>query len=122
MSEKVLIIEDEENITKLLKVYLIHAGFTVDNAFDGEKGLEKIDSFKPNIVISDIGMPKVDGWKICEKLKTEEKYKNIFVIILTAYDQENTREKAKAIGVNAYFSKTVEIKVLIEKIREIIQQ
>jgi len=51
MSEKVLIIEDEENITKLLKVYLIHAGFTVDNAFDGEKGLEKIDSFKPNIFV-----------------------------------------------------------------------
>lgn len=122
MSEKILIIEDEENITRLLKVNLLGAGFVVDNALDGEEGLKKVDSFLPDVVVADIRMPKIDGWEVCQKLKTEEKYKNILVIILTASDQKDTREKAKTLCIDAYFSKPVEMRVLIEKIKELIQQ
>ncbi|MDD5686722.1 MAG: response regulator [Elusimicrobia bacterium] len=119
MQEKILIIEDEPNITMLLKVNLVACGYNVDNAIDGEEGLRKINSFKPDLIIVDLRLPKISGWEICEKIKGDDTYKDIIIVIVSASDQRNTKERAKLLCIDAFLPKPIEIEILINRIEEL---
>src|SRR3989339_147798 len=121
MNEKILIIDDEENIVQLLILNLMAESFNIDTAYDGEEGLDKIDSFQPDLIILDIRLPKMTGWELCRKIKEDPKYKKISVIILTASAQRTDRDKAFSLGADEFLSKPFEVQYVIDKIKEILE-
>lgn len=119
MAVKVLIIEDESLIAKVLAVRLQSVGYETETAFDGEEGLEKVKSFSPDLAIVDIGLPKIDGNTLCEIIKTSEKTKRIKVLMLTGKKMVADLEKAFGSGADAYICKPYEWERLLEKIRKL---
>ncbi|OIO74209.1 MAG: hypothetical protein AUJ85_06245 [Elusimicrobia bacterium CG1_02_37_114] len=118
MANKILIIEDEENITQLLKVNL--AGFVIENAYTGREGWKKISLFKPDLVILDLRLPGISGWDIFQKIKAKPEHDKIKVIILTASDHKENREKAVALNVDAFFSKPIDIQIFVQKVQNLL--
>ena len=118
MPKKILIIEDEENLVKLLSVNLKTRGFSVVAASDGEEGLEMAFAEMPDAVILDVRLPSIDGWEICQRLKNNEKTKHIPVIFLTAASQKKDAEKASEVGGDLYLTKPfdpLELADIVEK-------
>ncbi|HAM39676.1 MAG: hypothetical protein A2474_02535 [Elusimicrobia bacterium RIFOXYC2_FULL_34_12] len=122
MLKKVLIVEDEINISNLLKVNFLSSGFEVEAAYDGEEALIKMDEFNPDVLILDIGIPKINGWEICGRVKKNPKYKNVLIVFLTAYTQKSDIERAFALGANIFFSKPFDIQVMTKRIEESIKE
>ena len=101
---KILIIEDEESLVDLLSAKLRKEGYQVDSAANGKEGLEKIRSIKPNLILLDIVMPKVDGYEVLEKMN-EEKISTP-VIIISNSGQPVEIEKTKKLGAVDHLIKT----------------
>ena len=114
---KILIIEDDKDVVSVLKMALEKEGYEVDYAYDGLEALEKIKE-KPDAIILDLMLPKVDGYSINIKLKENPQTKDIPVIVLTGkgYLKElmGIREEMK---VQAYLEKPVPMKTILEKIK-----
>lgn len=86
MSEKkrILVVDDEPDFASLVQLNLKKAGFEVDVAYDGVEGLEKVKANPPDAIVLDVMMPEMDGYEMCAKLKKEEKYQDIPIVMLTA--------------------------------------
>lgn len=89
--KKVLVIDDEGELNEMIELRLTKAGHQVETATDGPIGLEKLNSFKPDVVLLDINMPGLSGWEVCEQIKNNPETKHVKVVILTA-----TRDLAPA--------------------------
>ncbi|OGS43329.1 MAG: hypothetical protein A2539_10605 [Elusimicrobia bacterium RIFOXYD2_FULL_34_15] len=122
MNEKILIIDDEENIVQLLSLNLMCEAYNIDVAYDGEEGLQKVETFMPNLIILDIRLPKITGWEVCQKIKENPKYKVISVVILTASAQRTDRDKAFSLGADEFLSKPFEIKFIVDRIKAILEK
>ncbi|MBN2185211.1 MAG: response regulator [Candidatus Krumholzibacteriota bacterium] len=86
MKKKVLIVDDEVHLARILQFTLEHAGYITDTAFDGREALEKASTFAPDIVLLDLSLPVMDGYEVCKALKAGDKTNNISVVILSARD------------------------------------
>jgi CheY-like chemotaxis protein len=84
MPKKVLVIDDDENTVRFLSVALRKNGYEAIGAHDGKEGLQKVEESNPDLVVLDIMMPKKTGWVVFRQLRTNEGYKSIPVIMLTA--------------------------------------
>lgn len=115
-SLKVLIVEDEIKLANLIKVSIKELFFKVNIAKDGIEGLKKFQSFKPDIIISDITMPNLDGLEMCQKIREES---NIPIIILSAYSQKEKLLKAIDLGINKYFIKPFDIEEFLEYLKNL---
>ena len=104
----ILIIEDEEEISRMLKLRFTHAGFLVEAAFDGEEGLAKVKSIKPDLIILDVKMPQLDGIEVCKILKADPNYKNIPILMLSVKVTGQEQKEGLAAGANAYLTKPYE--------------
>jgi DNA-binding response OmpR family regulator len=103
---KIIIIEDDKIILKALSEHLEEKGFTIIEALDGEEGLEKIKDDKPDLVLLDILMPKIDGFGVLKKLKEDERTKKIPVVILSNLGQEEERKEGLKMGADDYLIKS----------------
>lgn len=103
--KKVLIFEDDTAMSKLYQVELTTKGFMVEIAADGESGLEKVVSFAPDIILLDIMMPKMNGIDVLKKLRADEKYKSLPIIMLTNFGQEGLVKEAFDSGSTDYIFK-----------------
>ena len=119
-NKKVVLIDDEPDILSTLKLFLEVEGFEVATAADGIDGLEKIRKKVPDLVVLDLMLPKLDGYKICRLLKFDKKYKKVPVVIITARAQDIDRKKALEVGADAYITKPFEPDTLLEKIKELL--
>jgi DNA-binding response OmpR family regulator len=119
--KKILLIEDEPDVLKTSLIFLESEGFKVITATDGIEGLHKTRSENPDLIIMDIMLPKLDGYKLCRMLKFDEKYKHIPIILFTARAQESDEQMGKEVGADAYIMKPFEPQVLIEKIGELLK-
>lgn len=119
---RILIVEDDKNLVKLLEFNLKKEGYEVLIAYDGEEGLQKARKEKPDAIILDIMLPKLDGYKICRLLKHDKKYKNIPIIMLTA----KTTEKDETIGLASeadfYIKKPYKPKELLERLKVVLKE
>lgn len=97
-AKKILVVDDEESVVQLIQLQLKFEGFQVVTAFDGMEALEKIAEAKPDLVVLDIMMPRVDGWVVCHSIKSNLETKNIRIIILSA----RTQLMAKVKGLYIY--------------------
>ncbi len=120
--KKILFVEDEPSLQKTLGDVLEQNGYEVISAFDGESGLEKAKSEKPDLILLDIVLPKMDGLKVLEKLKSDEDMKATPVIILTNLERMDEINKAIEMGANAYLVKAqYTMSEVIDKINETLE-
>ncbi|MFW2609668.1 response regulator transcription factor [Aliarcobacter butzleri] len=115
-SLKVLVVEDEIKLANLIKASIKELFFKVNIAKDGIEGLKKFQSFKPDIIISDITMPNLDGLEMCQKIREES---NIPIVILSAYSQKEKLLKAIDLGINKYFIKPFDIEEFLEYLKNL---
>ncbi len=120
--KKILVVEDDALIRELLKINLEAAGFTIVLATDGFQGLEMARTESPELIVLDIMLPKMDGFKVCRILKFDDKYKHIPIIMLTARIQEVDKETGFKTGADAYMTKPFEPEELIKKINQVLEQ
>lgn len=122
MTKKILLVEDEEALQRTMSEYLMDEKFEVLSAMDGQSGLEKAQAELPDIILLDIILPKMDGFKMLEELKKIEKTKNIPVILLTNLENMENIQKAFEKGAAAYLIKAdFKLEDVERKIKEILK-
>lgn len=102
---KILIVEDDPFLSKMYLAKLEGADYQVEVAFDGEQALKQVEDARPDLIMLDIVLPKADGFEVLQKLKNDEKYKNIKVIMLTNLGQESDVKKGLDLGADDYLIK-----------------
>ncbi len=116
--KKILIVDDEKDIVETLAFMLKAKGFECIYAYDGEEGLHLAKTSNPDLIILDVMMPKINGYKICRLLKFDNKYKNIPIIMITARSQEEDKIIGEETGANEYITKPFEFSEVLEKINK----
>jgi two-component system phosphate regulon response regulator PhoB len=120
--ESILIIEDEVDIAKLVGFNFERNGYSVDIAHDGREGLEKILKNQPDLVILDLMLPEIDGYKILKKMQRDTRSHSIPVIMLTAKSQIDDRLKGLELGADDYITKPFSPKELILRAKAILKR
>lgn len=119
---KILIIDDEIQLVTMVQMRLEANGYDVITANNGQEGLEKAKSDRPDLIMMDVMMPKMDGYKVCGLLKNDMRYSKIPVILFTARAQQDDRELGGEVGADAYVTKPFEPSVLLAKIEELLKK
>lgn len=105
MSYRVLVVEDSAVIQRLIAVCLRPAGVEVEARGDGPTGLDAALNTAPDLMILDVGLPRMDGWEVLERIRNDERTRTMKVLVLTAHAQEETRERADRGGADAFLTK-----------------
>ena len=118
---RILVVDDSKSIRFALESQLREEGFDVTTAVDGEEGLAKAVEGEFDLVITDLDMPKMDGFELCTRLKSEFKTSHIPIIILSARDSDETIERGFRVGADAYLAKGDRIEDKVERIKDILR-
>lgn len=113
----VLIADDERDIVETVKFMLETEDINCITAYDGEEALNKAKTENPDLIILDVMMPKINGYKICRLLKFDAKYKNIPILMVTARSQEEDKAIGEETGANEYITKPFDINEIVEKVK-----
>ena len=118
--KKILIVDDEFDIVELLKLRLEINGFLVTTAFDGVEALEKIKADIPDLVLMDVKMPRLNGYKVTKVLRENQSTHNLPILIITAMSKytSNIAEQCRDMGINDVFYKPFDSGKLLARIRE----
>jgi two-component system, OmpR family, alkaline phosphatase synthesis response regulator PhoP len=119
MAKKILVVDDERHIVRLVQVNLERAGYEILTAYDGVEALEKVKSESPDMVVLDVMMPRMDGFEVLKNLQADPRYQDIPVIMLTAKAQDADIFKGWSSGVSSYLTKPFnprELLVFVERI------
>jgi DNA-binding response OmpR family regulator len=116
-STKILLVDDEVDLVETVRFSLEAEGYQVLVSFNGEDALNKARTEKPDLILLDLMLPKLDGYKVCRLLKFDERYKHIPILMLTAKTQEKDKILGKETGANAYITKPFDMDELMEQIR-----
>ncbi len=116
---KVLIVDDDENIAKLIEVYFEKDGFTTVTANNGKDAIELFKSAAPSIVILDVMMPEMDGWQVCREIR---RVSNIPIIMLTAKGETFDKVLGLELGADDYMVKPFEPKELIARVKAVLRR
>ena len=119
MPQKVLMVEDDENIAQLLELYLEKDGFQVQIAGDGAAGLSANKTFQPDLILLDIMLPVMNGWAVCRSIRAESK---VPIIMLTAKEETEDKVQGLELGADDYVTKPFEIKELIARIHAVLRR
>ena len=119
MAIKVLIVEDDKNISDLLQLYLQKEGYTVVAAADGGDGLSKFRAESPDLVLLDLMMPVMDGWAVCKAIRAESKTP---VIMLTAKGETDDKVLGLKTGADDYITKPFEMKEVLARIEAVLRR
>jgi len=121
MAKRILIVDDEPNIVLMLQARLQANGFECLTAEDGLSALELAKKEKPDLIILDLMLPKMDGYKVCGLLKKDARYAKIPIVMFTARAQDEDKNLGEEVGADAYIVKPFEPQVLLGKIQELLQ-
>ena len=119
---RVLVVDDEPDLVRILEFGLKAAGYHVETANDGQEGLKKARELKPDIILLDLMLPKLDGYKVCRLLKFDERYKQIPIMILSARTQEGDQNLAHEMGANRFLTKPYEFAEILQHIQALLKQ
>jgi two-component system alkaline phosphatase synthesis response regulator PhoP len=119
---KILVVDDEIYIVHILDFSLGMEGYEVVTALDGEQALEKVAQQKPDLIVLDIMMPKLDGYETCKALKSKPETRNIPVILLSAKGRNVDQKTGFEVGADDYITKPVSPRKLVERINAILGQ
>ena len=115
--KKILIVDDERDIVKALKIRLQHNGYNIVVAFDGAQGIFMAHKEKPSLILLDIRMPAGDGFSVAEKLKQSSQTERIPIIFLTGSPERNAEERAMELGARFYIKKPYDPEELLDAVR-----
>lgn len=122
MSKRILIADDETDIVETLQFMLEVEGFECLTAYNGEDALNLAKREIPDLLILDVMMPKINGYKVCRLLKFDAKYKNIPILMVTARSQEEDKMIGEETGADEYITKPFEINDVVEKVKKYLEQ
>ncbi len=120
MAKKILLVDDEPDIVTTLEMFLKGTGFEVVTAADGARGYELAKTVSPDLIILDLMLPKMDGYKVCRMLKFDDKYRKIPIILFSARAQDTDIKLGKDVGAEAYLTKPLDADELLAKIKELL--
>ena len=118
-NEKILVVDDDANICELLRLYLTKEGYQVTVANDGEEGLEKFNAVKPDMVLLDVMMPRMDGLEVCRRIR---KAGNTPVMMLTAKGETFDKVLGLELGADDYMVKPFDAKEVVARIKAVLRR
>lgn len=121
MGKKILVVDDEVHIVNILKFNLKKSGYDVITAVNGEEALGIIEAEMPDLILCDVMMPKLTGFEVCQKIKSDDKYKTIPFILLTAKGQEVDKDIGLKFGADLYLTKPFSPKNIVDKVTEMLE-
>lgn len=116
---KVLVVDDEEKIRKILAAYLKTSGFEVETAADGMEALEKAKGLQPDLILLDIMLPGIDGWRVCQEIRSSSR---VPIIMLSACYEEMDRIKGLELGADDYITKPFSPLEVIARIKAVMRR
>lgn len=119
MTKRVLIAEDEPHIVESLSFVLQRSGYDVSSVLDGEAAMARLHSEPPDVVILDVMLPKLNGFEVLKRLKSDPALSSIPVIILTAKGQTQDRRMAEEIGVDGFMTKPFSNREIVDEVRRL---
>lgn len=115
---RILIVDDEPDLIAVLRLGLQMEGFEVLEAADGEEGLRKAQQEKPDLMVLDLMLPRMDGYQVCRTLKFDARYKSLPIFILSARPGDRDKKLALEMGADLFISKPYDLKDLVTRIRQ----
>jgi DNA-binding response OmpR family regulator len=122
MNPKILLVDDDPSVLKLVSISLKKAGYEVETAGDGVEGYEKANSYKPDLIISDLVMPDMDGIALCKKIREDSFNPMVPFIFMTSLGDEKNEIRGYRAGADEYLVKPVDRKVLLEKVEKLLKR
>jgi CheY-like chemotaxis protein len=119
MAKVVLVVDDDVNVREDLKLPLLMRGYEVHEASNGQEGLELARTKKPQVILQDLLISKVDGFRVARLLKFDERYKNIIMIAITQLGRQETQEEARRMGFDYYMTKPLDPERVADKLDQI---
>lgn len=119
--KRVLVVDDEADLVELLECRLEDNDYNVSKAYDGLEALEKARKEKPDLVLLDLMLPKIDGYKVCKLLKADNLHANLPIILLSAKAQQEDIRLGREAGADAYITKPFAPEELLGRIRQLIK-
>lgn len=120
--KKILMVDDEKDILEFLSYNLKKEGFSIYTASDGLEGLEKTKKIKPDLIIVDLMMPKMNGIEMCENIRNDKKLSSIIILFLTARSEDYTQIAALDSGADDFLKKPIKPKLLISKVKSVMRR
>jgi two-component system cell cycle response regulator DivK len=121
LSKKILVVDDNQDSRELVVKVLKNRGYQMIEAADGEDALEKAAAENPDLILMDISIPKINGYEVTRRLKSQMNFKNTPIIALTAHAMKGDREKALEAGCDGYISKPINIHEIPDQIQSYLQ-
>lgn len=119
MEEKILVVDDDQNICELLRLYLEKEGYKTMLAFDGQQAIDCAKSFMPDLILLDIMLPKFDGWQVCRQIRKES---NVPIIMLTAKGETFDKILGLELGADDYVTKPFDTKEVIARVKAVLRR
>jgi len=119
---RILVVDDEPELVQALKIRLEATGYEVITAADGQEGLQKARAEGPDLIILDVMLPKVDGYKVCRLLKFDERFRKIPIMMLTARAQDSDVATGMSTGADKYMVKPFVSKELVAEVRALLKR
>lgn len=119
MEKKILIVDDDENICELLRLYLEKDGYNTLCVFDGESAVKKYESYAPDLILLDIMLPKLDGWQVCREIRKKSETP---IIMLTAKGETFDRILGLELGADDYVTKPFDTKEVIARVKAVLRR
>src|SRR5699024_3004685 len=120
MSQKVLVVDDEQSIVTLLKYNIEQAGYQVIVAYDGVQALEKVNEEKPDLVVLDVMLPEMDGIEVCKTIRSDKN--QVPILMLTAKDDEFDRVLGLELGADDYMTKPFSPREVVARVKAILRR
>lgn len=118
---RILIADDNESNVELLEAYLTGLDVETEVAVDGQDTLDKVASFRPHLILLDIMMPKLSGFEVCKKLKSDSQTKQIMILMVTALNELGDIERAVNAGTDDFLSKPVNKIALVKRVENMLK-
>jgi len=120
--QRVLVVEDEKNISQLIQIHLEKEGLAVEACFDGESALQSIKKERPDLICLDILLPGISGLQLCQYLKANEAYKDIPILIVSALGEEDDVVKGLDLGADDYVAKPFSPKIFRARVNSVLRR
>jgi DNA-binding response OmpR family regulator len=118
--DRILIVEDEDNIALALAHVLRREGLDVSRATDGEAGLQAIRDTRPDLVLLDVMLPGMSGYEVCQAVRAEAELADVKILIMTARGNAMERRKGLALGADGFIAKPFDLSRLLERTRALL--
>ncbi len=119
MTKKILAVDDSRTMRDMLQAALSDAGYFVDVAVDGENGLDVLRRFDPDVVITDINMPVLDGFGFIKKIREDKSYSGIPILVLTTESAAELKDRARTAGATGWIVKPFDEDKLVSAINRV---